>query len=107
MIPLGTEAFFGRFCKVNFTVSNNILVTIVFIIKKYLQLNFMVSLMSSLSQFTSLSLRVFRIWRGAGHRDSFSRGHFSVQRPHPERKTGSLPGNSTHQGDCSHCDVPK
>lgn len=63
--------------------------------------------MSSLSQFRNLSLRVFRIWKGAGHRDSFSRGHFSVRRPHPERKAGSLPGNSTHQGDCSHCDVPK
>lgn len=32
-VPLETEAFFGRFCKVNFNVSNNILVIIVLTIK--------------------------------------------------------------------------
>lgn len=35
-VPLGTETFFGRFCKVSFNVSNNISVILVFTIKKYL-----------------------------------------------------------------------
>lgn len=43
---------------------------------------------------------------GKGHRDYVSRGHFPVRRHYPQRKAVSLPVNSTHQGDCSHCDVP-
>lgn len=102
-IPLGTETFFGRFCKVNFNVLNNVLVIIVFTIKKYLQV-ILLWYWDLLSP--NLDIWVFIIWRGTGHRDYVSRGHFPVRRHHPQRKAVSLPVNSTHQGDCSHCDVP-
>lgn len=46
--------------------------------------------MSSLSQFRNLSLRVFRIWKGAGHSDSFSPGH-ALSKDSPPRGAGSLP----------------
>lgn len=62
-------------------------------------------LMSSLSQFRNLSLRVFRIWKGAGHSDSFSRGH-ALSKDSPPQRSRLLTTDGTHQGDWSHCDAP-